>query len=95
MISWTLTHLFLDLKEKKQEIVELNKNQKNQDVFTTNFRITVLPENFLFLFNIVIWVIVMLNGNMGVLKHNRNQKKIKIYLIQLLSHLIKVFKSSF
>lgn len=78
MISWTLTHLFLDLKEKKWEIVKLNKNQKNQDVFKTNFRITVLPENFLFLFNIVIWVIVMLNGNMGVLKHNRNQKKIKI-----------------
>ena len=78
MISWTLTHLFLDLKEKKWEIVKVNKNQKNQDVFTTNFRITVLPENFLFLFNIVIWVIVMLNGNMGVLKHNRNQKKIKI-----------------
>ena len=78
MISWTLTHLFLDLKEKKWEIVKLNKNQKNQDVFKTNFRITVLPENFLFLFNIVIWVIVMLNGNMGVLKHNRNKKKIKI-----------------
>ena len=78
MISWTLTHLFLDLKEKKWEIVKLNKNQKNQDVFKTNFRITVLPENFLFLFNIVIWVIVMLNGNMGVLKNNRNQKKIKI-----------------
>lgn len=78
MISWTLTHLFLDLKEKKWEIVKLNKNQKNQDVFKTNFRITVLPENFLFLFNIVIWVIVMLNGNMGVLKHNRNQNKIKI-----------------
>lgn len=75
MISWTLTHLFLDLKEKKWEIVKLNKNQKNQDVFKTNFRITVLPENFLFLFNIVIWVIVMLNGNIGVLKHNRNQKK--------------------
>ena len=69
MISWTLTHLFFDLKEKKWEIVKLNKNQKNQDVFTTNFRITVLPDNFLFLFNIVIWVIVMLNGNMGVLKH--------------------------